>query len=320
MKKPLRIGLLGLGNMGQNHLRVLSSLNTAEIAWVYDVDREKAAKLAARYEVPVADSPEAALKQAEAVVICTPSSRHFDDLVLAAKDVPAIFVEKPLTADLESSRKALELIESKGLRVQVGFIERFNPVVRELRKVIQGGGAQAVNVDFTRTNRLSSRIKDVDVVMDLMIHDVDLALYLNGPVRSVSAVGKTERTDEGKDLICFASAQLVHENGSFSRIVASRITDKKIRRIEATCSDKYVDCELVRKELQIHHQTRIEHGEEGYSISGTTETVEVRQEEALLSELQSFVQFARNGDATTVPSARDGLAAMEVCRRVVEAI
>lgn len=320
-KKPLIVGLMGLGNMGQNHLRVLSSLASADVAWIYDLDTEKAKRLATTYDTHAIDDLDSALSQAEAVIICTPSSCHYDDLKRVSVKVDKIFIEKPLAADLETSRKALDLVKSKNLHVQVGFIERFNPVVRELRKVMLASG-KPINIDFTRTNRLSSRIKDVDVITDLMIHDIDLALHFNGPVRSVSAIGTTEKNDTGKSLICFGSAQLIHESGSFSRIIASRVTDKKIRRIEATCTDKYIDCELVRKELLVYRQSQIAHTADNYSISGTTETVEVRQEEALMSELQAFVQFAQGAlpPGATVPTAADGLAAMEICSQIIQKI
>ena len=105
--------------------------------------------------------------------------------------------------------------------IQCGFIERFNPVVSELKRVLEN--EEVINIDFSRTNRLSSRITDVDVVLDLMIHDIDLALYLNGPVKSVVAHGKEEH-----GLVAFASALLHHENGSLSRVLASRMTEQQI--------------------------------------------------------------------------------------------
>src|SRR5262249_44879136 len=148
---------------------------------------------------------------------------------------------------------------------------------------------------------------------------LDLALHLNGPVQDLSAIGSTENGENGARLICFASAQLTHKNGTFSRILASRVTDRKIRRIEATCGNAFAECELFRKELQLHKQSRIEHAADKYAITAVSEQVEVRQQEALLNELQAFVAFAKGGKAE-VPTYADGIAAMSICESIKQAI
>ena len=174
---------------------------------------------------------------------------------------------------------------------------------------------QVVSVDFTRTNKLSSRITDVDVVTDLMIHDIDLSLNLNGSVKTVAAHGIR---DGG--MIGFASVLLTHNNGRFSRILASRITDKKIRSIQATCTDMFVDCNLLRKEIIILRQSEIKQSDgESYSISAHEETVEVRPQEALLSELQAFISSC-SGEKIKVPDVNDGLNAMHICDQIQKAV
>jgi predicted dehydrogenase len=153
--------------------------------------------------------------------------------------------------------------------------------------------------------------------MDLMIHDIDLALYLNGPVASVSAQGV-----ERAGLIEFASAQLIHENGRFSRLQSSRITEKKIRLIQATCEDRFVDCDLLRKEIIIHRQSVTQQmGTGAYSISSQQEAVAVGQQEALLSELHAFVALARGeGDPLTNPGFAQGLESLEVAESITRQI
>jgi predicted dehydrogenase len=200
------------------------------------------------------------------------------------------------------------------IRVQVGFIERFNPAVRQLKKILDQS-PQVINVDFTRTNRVSARITDVDVITDLMIHDIDLALHLNGPVSAVHAHGTRMN-----GMIDFASAVLEHKNGRFARVLASRITEKKIRSIQATCSDKFVDCDLLRKEILINKQSELRTAPgEPYVISAVEEAVEVPPTEALLAELQAFVAFCR-GEAVEVPTAEDAVQALAVCDTVQKAI
>lgn len=311
---PVKIGLIGLGKMGRNHLRVLSMLKTVDLAFVYDRDLDAASALAEKHGCVTAASLEPLLGTADAVVICTPTVTHDMLVRLAAGSVRNIFVEKPLAATLEQSKQLAQFSKDRDLILQVGFIERFNPAVQQLKTVLDAS-SQVISVDFTRTNKLSARITDVDVVTDLMIHDIDLALFLNGPVRDVSAHGLSFG-----NMINFASALLSHENGRFSRIQASRITEKKMRSIQATCADMFVDCELLRKELLIHRQSEIEQEENGpYTISSMQQTIEVRQEEALLSELRAFAALcvAGNGD---VPQADDAVRAAEICDLVQKAV
>ena len=311
---PVRVGLIGLGKMGRNHLRVLSMMRGVELDFVYDLDTAAAAALAAQHGTRSGPDLAALFGTADAVIICTPTVTHGDYLRMAAAGVRNIFVEKPLAHDLTETKALVAFAEERKLNIQVGFIERFNPAVQQLKSVLEES-RQVVSVDFTRTNKLSSRITDVDVVTDLMIHDIDLALHINGPVRTVSAHGLADGA-----MINFASALLTHENGRFSRIQASRITDKKMRSIQVTCVDMYVDCELLRKELLISRQSEIQQQNSGpYTISAIEQTIEVRQQEALLSELQSFVTLCSTGERTG-PDAHDGLRAADICDRIQKAV
>lgn len=313
--EPLRVGLIGLGRMGQNHLRVLSLLKGVELVFVMDTDAAAAERLGALYGVKGVDRLDAVLGSAEAVVICTPTVTHADYIRLAASKVRHIFVEKPLANTLEEASQVARLVEDQGINLQVGFIERFNPAVQSLKQVLDKS-ERVISIDFTRTNKLSARITDVDVVTDLMIHDIDLALHLNGPASSVSAHGFAHGA-----MIDFASALITHQNGRFSRIQASRITEKKMRLIEATCVDMFVDCELLRKEILISRQSEIRQAEgQPYTISAVQEAIEVRPQEALLSELQSFVASCRGQRASEVPGVQDGLAAMQICEDIQKAV
>jgi predicted dehydrogenase len=164
---------------------------------------------------------------------------------------------------------------------------------------------------------LSSRITDVDVVIDLMIHDIDLALHLNGPVTAVAAHGLA-----GDGMIDFASALLTHANGRFSRVQASRITDKKMRSIQATCRDMFIDCELLRKEIIISRQSQLlPKAGTPYLISSVEETLAVQPQEALLSELQRFVSNAKGDlDGKAVPTVDDAVMAIAICEDIRKAV
>jgi predicted dehydrogenase len=259
--------------------------------------------------------PAPLLAEVDAVVICTPTVTHADYIRLAAAHVKNIFVEKPLAATLEEAQDIAVFAREKGLNVQVGFIERFNPAVQALKMVLDKT-ERVISLDFTRTNKVSARITDVDVVTDLMIHDIDLALYLNGPATSVAAHGFAHGS-----MIDFASALITHENGQFSRIQASRVTDKKIRQIEGTCVDMFVDCDLLRKEILINRQSEArDSGSLPYAISAIQEAVAVPPQEALLTELQAFMASCRQSGAGQVPGVDAGVDAMKICAQIQAAV
>lgn len=311
----LKVGLIGLGNMGRNHLRVLSMLKGFELAFVADGNAEIAALAGEAYGIPGVVDARGLLAHVDAVVICTPTVTHGDYIRLASEHVRHIFVEKPLAATLEEARDIAAFAKANNLNVQVGFIERFNPAVQSLKTVLDRT-ARVISLDFTRTNKVSSRITDVDVVTDLMIHDIDLALYLNGPAKTVVAHGFAQGS-----MIDFASALITHENGQFSRIQASRVTDKKIRQIEATCVDMFVDCDLLRKEILISRQAEVrEGGGLPYAITAIQETVAVAPQEALLSELQAFMVSIRQPGSVEVPGVVAGVEAMEICAKIQAAV
>jgi len=315
MSDAVKIGIIGLGRMGQNHLRVLSLLAAADLCFVYDLDTDNAKRLAEATGTVAVTDLEAALADVDAVVIASPTTTHAAYIKLAAKHVRNIFVEKPITERLESSRAVAALVKEKDLNLQVGLIERFNPAVEQMKRLLDRS-QQVVSVDFVRTNKISARITDVDVVTDLMIHDIDLALYLNGPVTAISAHGVAEGP-----MIDYAAALLTHENGRFSRIQASRITDKKMRSIQATCKDMFVDCELLRKEITLSRQSEVEQRPgEPYRISAVEEKIEVQPREALQLELQAFLSSCRGEFDSSIPGADAGVAAMAVCEQILTAI
>lgn len=307
----LKVGLLGLGRMGRNHLRVLKMLSGVELDFIYDTDTAAGEALAAEKRVAFAHDLEAALRTVDALVICTPTVTHREYIHRAAEHVRHLFVEKPLTETHASSLDVERLAQSLGLHVQTGFIERYNPAVMQMRTLLERS-EKVVSIDFVRTNKISARITDVDVIIDLMIHDIDLALHLNGPVTAVAAHGVGNGAT-----IDFASALLTHSNGRFSRIQASRITDKKMRSIQATCTDMFIDCDLLRKEILLSRQSEVRQAaDEPYIISAISETVEVPPQEALVAELQAFVVGCRSGSGSGQPGVAEAVAAIRICEDI----
>jgi len=310
----LRVSIFGIGLMGRNHLRVLSMLKDVEIAYIFDFNESELKKLSEQYQVPYTLNSKEALTNVDAVVIVTPTSTHLEFFKLCVGKVKNVFIEKPLAASLAQAIEMKELALKHDIFIQCGFIERFNPVVVELQQVLEN--EEVINADFTRTNRLSSRITDVDVVLDLMIHDIDLALYLNGSIKSVVAYGKKEHGQ-----VAFASALLYHKNGSLSRVLASRMTEKKMRTIQITTSNAYIDAELVRKELLVHKQSTVTQ-EKGkpYIVSSLEQQIEVKPQEALLVEHQAFITACHGQIGDNIPDIDSGIESLRISEIILEKI
>ncbi|MCD8554962.1 Gfo/Idh/MocA family oxidoreductase [Seleniivibrio sp.] len=308
MADKIRIGLLGIGRMGQNHLRNIMLLKDAELAFIYDVDKEACAKLSVQYGVRVSENLDADMKQVDGVVIVTPTFTHFDYIKRAAECVKNIFVEKPLTDSAETAKEVVKLAEAKGLNIQVGFIERYNPAVATLKSVMQNSES-IISAEFNRSNKVASgRITDVDVVIDLMIHDIDLALGLNGKAVRVTAHGHQKN-----DVIEYARALVTHENGRVSDITASRITEKRIRQINVACEDMFIDCNLLVREVKVHRPA--EQNLNGAVLTAKDEAVEVKLYDALQAELSDFLKLCR-GEKTQASDVYAGLESLEIAEEI----
>ncbi len=315
MKKVLKVGLIGLGKMGQNHLRILSMLKSVDLKFIYDLDIDTLNRLSKQYGIKASNDLENDLKIVDAVVIVTPTSTHFEYIKLATQFVKNIFVEKPLSVDYQSALNIEQIVKEKNIKLQVGFIERFNPAVVELKKVLSYS-KEIINIDFVRTNKISNRITDVDVVSDLMIHDIDLAIYLNGKIKNIVAYGKL---DNG--MIGYARATLKHQNGAFSNITASRITEKIIRQIDVTANNMFIDCNLFKKEIFINRQS-IVNDYSDIQLSSIQETVFVPPIESLLTELLHFVDFCleENINTTAIPQIESGVESIRVVAEIQKQI
>ena len=231
----LRVSILGIGKMGKNHLRVLSMLKGVVVAKIFDFNEDELKSVSEQYDVPYTLDAKEALEDVDAVIIVTPTSTHFDYFKLCVGKVTNVFIEKPLAESYAEAQEIKVLANANGMFVQCGFIERFNPVVAELKKILES--TNVINADFFRTNRLSSRITDVDVVLDLMIHDLEVILHLvSSPIASIDAVGVTVLTRH-EDI---ANARLRFENGCVANITASRISPDRMRKIRVFQEECYL--------------------------------------------------------------------------------
>ena len=313
-KNKINIGLIGIGSMGKNHLRVLSLLKDFNLKILCDKNTELLNKYSLQYNVETTTNISDLGDICDAVIVATPTSYHLESVKLLSNKVQNFFIEKPMVSSSQEAEDLKKLMLDNNLNIQVGFIERYNPTVLALSNIINSsnkkGHDEVINIDFIRANKVD-RIQDVDVVLDLMIHDIDLALYLNGTVTDIHSNGKCHNNSAE-----FCIATLRHLNGATSRLLASKLTNKKIRSIHVTTYGSFIDCDLLKKEIFINKTSDlISSTNDFYKVESTSEIIEVSYQEALLSELISFSKLCL-GQEDNQPGFQDGLNALKIAEEI----
>jgi len=311
----VKVGVIGIGTMGQRHCRVYSNLRGAQLGGVCDVSTEVGQRVARQYDVPFFARVDDLLMNVDAVSLATPTPLHSDLAMRCLERGVHLLVEKPITETLEQAEALTQAAESSGLVVQVGHIERFNPAYLELKNVLEDMKMLAVN--FRRLSPYEGSNTDVDVVLDLMIHDTNLVLDLvrRQPV-TVNAYGLAALSGT----IDHAVAHLGFESGPLVTITASRITEQKVRSIEVTALDAYLECDLLNKSISVHRRTigqYVNHNHQGikYRQESIVERIHVPSFEPLFLELQSFIDCILERKPPAI-SARDGLQALALASSV----
>lgn len=309
--EPLRIGVVGVGSMGANHARVYDTIKGASLAAVVDGDLSRAAHVAEVYGGEAFASIEDLAGRVDAVSVAAPSGLHADIGCRLLDMGIDCLIEKPLATSIKEGRRLVEAAERNGRVVLVGHIERFNPAVEQLADILRGE-PPVLAVDARRMSAVSSRITDVDVIADLMIHDIDIVLGLiDDEVAEVTARGAAVHGAVGED---YVTALLTFANGSLASLTASRITQNQVRALEVTTADRLYAVDYSSQELNIFRQGRLggiadEQAEPGrYLLDVGTERVFVRRVEPLVAELTHFLEAVRRRE----PPRVDGGAALRV--------
>jgi len=281
--------------MGRNHARVLASLGSAKLAAIYDLDPARAAELAAAHQTSAVGSLEEFSRLVDAAAVAVPTVAHREVAGYLLERGKHVLVEKPLSESLHEAQELVALAQAGNLVLQVGHIERFNPVMRQLEERIK----QPRFIEATRLSPFPNRSMDIGVVLDVMIHDLEIILHLvRSPVVSLDAVGTpvlTRRED-------IANARLRFENGCVANVTASRISDKKMRKIQVFHGEGYIS-------LDYQEQTGHIYRREGLQI--VREDVQVEKDEPLKLELAAFVESASRGLAPVV-SGQQGADALRL--------
>lgn len=307
----IKIGVVGAGRMGQRHCRIYANLRHTQLVGICDTNPSVAETVAKQYEVPFYEQLDDLLERVDAVSLVVPTPAHFEVAMRCLERGVHVLIEKPIGETMEQAEQLTRAAEASGRVVLVGHIERFNPAYMELKNVLEAMSPVAIN--FRRLSPYEGSNQDVDVVLDLMIHDTNLVLDLMGHApASMAAHGLTVFSG----FIDHALAQMSFEGGPLVTVTASRVTEQKIRSIDVTAREAFLDCDLLNKSILVHRHTIGEylmynHPGTKYRQESIVERIQVPAFEPLFLELQHFVECVLQNKAPAV-SARDGLAALRL--------
>jgi predicted dehydrogenase len=301
--KALRVGVVGVGHIGKNHARLYAETETADFTAIYDTGADNAAQIAQQYKVRAASSLEEFSELIDAASVATPTNSHFAIARPLLEMGKHLLIEKPIAEATSQASNLAELAAQRHLVLQVGHVERFNPVLSALEE-------RLTHPRFIEAHRLSpfpNRSTDIGVVLDLMIHDLEIVLHLvRSPVQSIDAVGVpvlSRRED-------IANARLRFENGCVANITSSRISPERLRKIRVFQEDAY---------LSLDYQTQT--GEIYRRVGGSIERseVEIEREEPLKRQILAFIKCARTGVQPKV-SGFEATAALELAVEITKRI
>jgi len=284
--KPLATAVVGVGQQGERHARKLAALESSRLVAVVDIDPERARSVGAELGVATTTNYRDLIGEVSAVVVATPTSTHFDiarDMLDAGVHV---LVEKPITTGMEHARELVEMADARQLVLQVGHLERFNPVVLALAEHV----SRPQFIESIRVAPFQPRALDVSVVLDLMIHDIDLIhTFVRSPMKHVDAVGRPVFTDN----IDVANARITFENGCVANVTASRISLKTERTLRMFQPDAYFSADL--RHMELTHCLPRSHGR-----VASPDDIEIRREsfqpgDAMLEQTKAFLTSIAGG-------------------------
>lgn len=314
METLLRVGVIGVGHLGQHHARVYAELENCELVGVCDTDVDRGQEIAARHGTRFFAGYDDLLRQVDAISIAVPTECHASIAHACLKRGIHLLVEKPMTTTLEEADRLRALAAENQTILQVGHIERFNAAVVQLARIIDRPA-------FIESNRLSpfpERSTDIDVVLDIMIHDIDIILSLvKSPVKKLDAVGIPVITSK----VDIANTRLEFESGCIANVTASRVSLKHERKIRIFQPQKYISLDYRAQTLHVvelqYPERRLEFPEQRPEIRPYQ--VEIDKQEPLKAELQAFVHCVQTGNVPVV-SGEDGRNALDVAFRILDAM
>ncbi len=313
--EALRAGVVGIGKMGQYHVGVLSEMRDIKLTHIADVNEDRCREISNRYGLTAVSDYKEMFGQVDAVVVAVPTALHYPvtkDFLQAGIHV---LLEKPCATNLEQARELFDIAEKKKLILHIGHVERFNGAVQELHKLVH----EPIFVECKRMGPFNQRIKDDGVVLDIMIHDIDILLNLmQSKVVGINVMGTSVFTNRD-DLV---NVQMEFENGCMANIIASRASQNKIRTLSVTQKESYILLDYTDQEIYVHRQTSSEHQLSKdalrYKQESLIERIFVHKDNPLKLELQHFLDCVQNGTPRNVAVDKE-LYSLEIALDIVGA-
>lgn len=304
----IRIGVVGTGHLGSYHIQKYRKIPECVVVGVADLVEENARKAAAGCPCEVLTDCRALLGKVDAVSIAVPTGAHHEVAAIFLGAGIDVLLEKPIATTLAEADELIALAEAKSLVFQIGFVERFNPAVTALRSVM----GRPLFIESHRLHPFFERGTDVDVILDLMVHDLDIILhFVKSPVETVDAVGVSVLSDK----VDIANARLTFTGGCVANITASRVTGKIMQKIRFFGVDGYHAVDFNKRKLVSLNRRNGAGGQ----IEIAENPVEVKAVDPLEEEIRSFVRAVADRTPPPVPG-RDGRDALELALRINEAI
>ncbi len=320
----VKVGVVGVGHLGQHHVRKFQSIPGCELIGIYDKNEARAKEISEKLGVKSFKDYDALLDAIDAIDIAATTTYHYDLAKPALLKGKHIFLEKPITSELEQAEELLELANKRNLKIQVGHIERFNPVILEVEQEIK-------DPMFIESHRLSTfhhRGTDVPVVLDLMIHDIDLILdFIKAPVSDIRASGIGILTPN----IDIANARLEFANGAIANVTSSRVSLKQERKLRFFQRDAYFSMDFVAKQVSVVRKSpdilkllpQIMMGSTDIKAEQLVDMklhdVSVTAKDALQMELESFIDSIANNKKPVV-DGEAGTRALKIALEIISII
>jgi len=306
--EKVRIGVVGIGHLGQFHLQKYAKLENCEIVGASDVLEERAANAAALYGCQAMTDCRKMIGSVDAVSIAVPTQCHHAVAKAFLKAGVHVLLEKPIAETLAQADELIALADKSRLVFQIGFVERFNPAVVALREVI----GRPLFIESHRLHPFFERGTDVDVILDLMVHDLDIILhFVNSPLQDVDAVGTAVLSDK----VDIANARLRFQNGCAANITASRISIKTMQKVRFFGLEGYHAVDFAKRDLLSLQRLKGPQGQ----IEIVQNHVEIIQKDPLEEEIRSFIDAVVQGTPSVVPG-REGRRVLDVALRILDEI
>jgi len=316
----LKVGVIGAGHLGKFHLNNWKEIEGVSLVGFVDIDNENATNVAKEYKIERYETVEKLIAAVDIVDIVVPTNDHYKICIEAIRKGKHVFVEKPLAHTMDEAKSLVSMVKEAGVKMQVGHVERFNPAYLAIKQI-------PLNPMFIEVHRLAQfnpRGTEVSVILDLMIHDIDIILSLvNSSVKAIHASGVAVMTDTPD----IANVRIEFNNGCVANLTSSRISMKKMRKMRIFQKDAYIGIDFLDKKAEVIKIKQPEdvnafcfdvetnHGTKTIAVNNPT----IESNNAIKEELQSFVNSIINNTPTAVTEI-DGYLAMEVAHQILQKI